>query len=151
MTAIPSGIVVVWMKPLCFVLKLFGLSKLGTCKNGNFVTKCGKGQTKQWWVGVRNSSMDSIPVFIAPGKMIQVHFKTRGRGGKHSSLWVLRRLSYVFGGHIRQLSGSGPFIVWILHTHFLWKAKQEVSSDTISLVMYGIHHFVFHLSSVNSI
>lgn len=70
------------------------------------------------------SSIYSIPFFVS-GKMIQVHFKTRARGGKHSSLWVLRRWSYVFGGCIRQLSGSEPFMVWILHTHFLWKAKQD--------------------------
>lgn len=59
--AIPSGIVVVWMKVLYFVIKFFGLSKLETCKNGNFVTEH----------RIRTNSMYLIPFFTAPGKKIQ--------------------------------------------------------------------------------
>lgn len=49
--AISSGIVVVWKKPLCFVIKLFGIPKLGMCENGNFITKCGKRTSKAMMSG----------------------------------------------------------------------------------------------------
>lgn len=39
------------MEPLCFAIKLFGISKLGVCKNGNFITKCGKRTNKTMMSG----------------------------------------------------------------------------------------------------
>lgn len=139
--AIPSGIVVVWMKLLYFVIKFFGLSKLETCKNGNFVTEH----------RIRTNNMYLIPFFTAPGKKIQSYLLRQE--DLKASVQVCKSWGCPMpsGNLSETLRWFGVFNGLDI-SHFLWKAKRHHSIFFFPVVWISLPCFsmwVFPTDNVN--
>lgn len=112
--AIPSGIVVVWMKLLYFVIKFFGLSKLETCKNGNFVTEH----------RIRTNSIYLIR-FFTPAKKIQSYVLRQEDLKASVPFLSLEVVLCPQGTYQKHLGGLGSFMVWIFHMFSLESQKRQ--------------------------